>query len=127
MNARARIVRLGPAPRARGRVAVVAAGTAVLPVAEEAIETLAALGSRVDRIADVGVAGLHRLVAHTPLLRRARVAVVVAGSGRRAAERRAGPARAPGRRGAHERGLRAHSGARAAARDAELVRARDRS
>jgi len=79
VNARARIVRLGPAPRALGRVAVVAAGTADLPVAEEAIETLSALGSRVDRIADVGVAGLHRLVARTPLLRRARVAVVVAG------------------------------------------------
>jgi NCAIR mutase (PurE)-related protein len=56
-----------------------AAGTADLPVAEEAIETLIALGSRVDRIADVGVAGIHRLVPRLPLLRRARVAVVVAG------------------------------------------------
>ena len=75
----ARTVRVGAAPRPRGRVAVVAAGTADLPVADEAIETLIALGSRVDRVADVGVAGLHRLVARMPLLRRARVAVVVAG------------------------------------------------
>jgi pyridinium-3,5-biscarboxylic acid mononucleotide synthase len=75
----ARTVRIGAAPRPRGRVAVVAAGTADLPVADEAIETLTALGSRVDRIADVGVAGLHRLVARMPLLKRARVAVVVAG------------------------------------------------
>jgi len=75
----ARTVRVGAAPRPRGRVAVVAAGTADLPVADEAIETLLALGSRVDRIADVGVAGLHRLVARMPLLRRARAVVVVAG------------------------------------------------
>lgn len=75
----ARTVRVGAAPRPRGRVAVVAAGTADLPVADEAIETLVALGSRVDRIADVGVAGLHRLVARMPLLKRARVVVVVAG------------------------------------------------
>jgi NCAIR mutase (PurE)-related protein len=75
----ARTVRIGAAPRPRGRVAVVAAGPADLPVADEAIETLVTLGSRVDRIADVGVAGLHRLVARMPLLRRARVVVVVAG------------------------------------------------
>jgi hypothetical protein len=75
----ARTVRVGPAPRPHGRVAVVAAGTSDLPVAEEAIETLTALGSRVDRIVDVGVAGLHRVLGRMPLLRRARVAVVVAG------------------------------------------------
>lgn len=75
----ARTVRVGAAPRPRGRVAVVSAGTADLPVADEAIETLAALGSRVDRVADVGVAGLHRLVARMPLLQRARVVIVVAG------------------------------------------------
>ena len=76
---RARTVRIGRPPRARGRVAVVAAGTGDLPVAEEAAETLLALGSRVDLVADVGVAGLHRLVPRLPLLRRARVVVVVAG------------------------------------------------
>jgi len=79
VNEAARLVRLGKAPRPRGRVAVVAAGTADLPVAEEAIETLVAMGSAVDRVADVGVAGLHRLVARMPVLRRARVLVVVAG------------------------------------------------
>ncbi len=79
VNDGARTVRIGATPRPRGRVAVVAAGTADLPVADEACETLAALGSRVDRIADVGVAGLHRLLPRLPLLRRARVAVVVAG------------------------------------------------
>ena len=76
---RARIVRLGRVPRATGRIAVVSAGTSDLSVADEAAETATALGSRVDRIVDVGVAGLHRLLARTPLLRRARVAVVVAG------------------------------------------------
>jgi len=75
----ARTVRIGRPPRPRGRVAVVAAGTADLPVADEAVETLIALGSRVDRIADVGVAGIHRLAARMPLLRRARVVVVAAG------------------------------------------------
>jgi NCAIR mutase (PurE)-related protein len=78
-NESARTVRVGRAPRPRGRVAVVAAGTADLPVADEAVETLVALGSRVDRIADVGVAGIHRLAARMPLLRRARVVVVAAG------------------------------------------------
>jgi NCAIR mutase (PurE)-related protein len=76
---RARLVRLGPAPRPKGRVCVVAAGTADLPVADEAVETLVAMGSRVDKVVDVGVAGIHRLVPRLPLLRRARVAVVVAG------------------------------------------------
>jgi NCAIR mutase (PurE)-related protein len=76
---RARVVRIGTAPRPRGRVCVVAAGTADLPVADEAVETLVAMGSRVDRVVDVGVAGIHRLVPRLPLLRRARVAVVVAG------------------------------------------------
>jgi NCAIR mutase (PurE)-related protein len=76
---RARTVRIGRPPRPRGRVAVVAAGTADLPVAEEAVETLVALGSRVDLVADVGVAGIHRLVPRLPLLRRARAVVVAAG------------------------------------------------
>ncbi len=66
-------------PRPRGRVLVVSAGTADLPVAEEALVTARTLGSRADLIADVGVAGLHRLLAHTRALRGARVLVVVAG------------------------------------------------
>ncbi len=64
---------------AAGRVLVVCAGTADLPVAEEALLTARALGSRADLVADVGVAGLHRLLAHRRALRGARVLVVVAG------------------------------------------------
>ncbi|HTM58479.1 MAG TPA: nickel pincer cofactor biosynthesis protein LarB [Candidatus Udaeobacter sp.] len=65
--------------RGLGRVLVVCAGTADLPVAEEALITARVMGSRADLIADVGVAGLHRLLAHRTKLRGARVLVVVAG------------------------------------------------
>jgi len=65
-------------PRHPG-VAVVAAGTSDLPVAEEAVRTLDLMGHAADRVYDVGVAGLHRLVRHAPALRRATVVVVVAG------------------------------------------------
>jgi len=60
-------------------VAVIAAGTSDLPVAEEAIETVRLFGQTVERVVDVGVAGLHRLMAHAELLDRAGVIVVVAG------------------------------------------------
>ena len=63
----------------KGRVLVVCAGTADLPVAEEALLTARVLGSRAELVADVGVAGLHRLLAHRKSLRGARVLVVVAG------------------------------------------------
>jgi len=72
------VVRRHP-PRPRGRVLVVCAGTSDLPVAEEAAVTAEALGSRVELIAEVGVAGLHRLLAHRERLRGARALVVVAG------------------------------------------------
>jgi hypothetical protein len=62
-----------------GSVLVVCAGTADLPVAEEALVTARVMGSRAELIADVGVAGLHRLLAHRQRLRGARVIVVVAG------------------------------------------------
>ncbi len=65
--------------RGVGSVLVVCAGTADLPVAEEALLTARVMGSRVDLVADVGVAGLHRLLAHRKSLRAARVLVVVAG------------------------------------------------
>ncbi len=68
-----------PLPRKRGCVAVVCAGTTDIPVAEEAALTAERLGSRVDRIYDVGVAGLHRLLRRAEALRAARVLVVVAG------------------------------------------------
>lgn len=60
-------------------IAVIAAGTADLPVAEEAAITAETIGWRVDRIFDVGVAGIHRLLAQHDRLRRARVVVAVAG------------------------------------------------
>ena len=65
-----------PAP---GPVAVVCAGTSDLPVAEEAAVTLEFLGHPVERIHDVGVAGLHRLLDRVTQLRRARVVIVCAG------------------------------------------------
>ena len=60
-------------------VAVVTAGTSDLPVAEEALETLRAAGVPTERLFDVGVAGLHRLLESVDALRRARALIVVAG------------------------------------------------
>jgi NCAIR mutase (PurE)-related protein len=65
-------------PRA-GEVAVVCAGTADIPVAEEAAVTAEALGATVRRVYDVGVAGLHRLLARREDIQSAHAAVVVAG------------------------------------------------
>lgn len=62
-----------------GTILVIAAGTADLPVAEEAYVTAEAMGNRVERLYDVGVAGLHRLLAHRDKLLDARVLIVVAG------------------------------------------------
>lgn len=80
-NPLARTVCIGtPEPRIEaGQVLVVAAGTSDLPVADEAVETVRAMGVPVDRITDVGVAGLHRLLAHEQRLREAAALVVVAG------------------------------------------------
>jgi hypothetical protein len=66
-------------PRGKGVVLVAAAGTSDIPVAEEAAVSAEVMGNDVDRIYDVGVAGLHRLLAERPRLGRARVIVVVAG------------------------------------------------
>jgi len=65
--------------RGVGEVAVVTAGTSDIPVAEEAALTAEAMGNRVQRVWDVGVAGIHRLFAERELLRRARVIIVAAG------------------------------------------------
>jgi len=67
------------ATKGRGRILVAAAGTADLPVAEEAALTAELMGNRLDRIYDVGVAGIHRLFAHHEQLRQANVVIVVAG------------------------------------------------
>ncbi|MBQ2747034.1 MAG: nickel pincer cofactor biosynthesis protein LarB [Firmicutes bacterium] len=63
----------------RKSIAVVTAGTADIPVAEEAAITAETLGNNVDRIYDVGVAGIHRLFAHLERIRAANVVIVVAG------------------------------------------------
>lgn len=68
-----------PERRGRAPVAVVTAGTSDLPVADEAALTAEMMGNEVVRITDVGVAGIHRLVAHLPTLARCGVVVVVAG------------------------------------------------
>ena len=66
-------------PQGRGVVMVAAAGTADLPVAEEAAVCAETMGNRVDRLFDVGVAGLHRLLAEHHRLTAARVVIVCAG------------------------------------------------
>ncbi len=76
----ARIVAVPPAKQIRrGQVLIVTAGTADIPVAEEAKVTAEVMGSHVDTLYDVGVAGLHRLLGQQERLHRARVLVVVAG------------------------------------------------
>jgi NCAIR mutase (PurE)-related protein len=81
-NAVARTVHLpspaAPAP-ARDALLVVTAGTSDLPVAEEAAVTAHALGCQVERLTDVGVAGIHRLLARREMLEAAGVIIVVAG------------------------------------------------
>jgi NCAIR mutase (PurE)-related protein len=83
-NPLARTVHLSPAERparapGTGTTLVVSAGTSDLPVAEEAAVVAEAFGLTVERLVDVGVAGLHRLLAGAEQLRRARVVIVVAG------------------------------------------------
>ena len=68
-----------PAPTLKGDILVVCAGTADLPVAEEAAVTAELMGNTVDRLYDVGVAGLHRLLGSVEKLRTASVVIVVAG------------------------------------------------
>jgi len=65
--------------RGVGEIAVVTAGTSDIPVAEEAALTAEAMGNRVKRVWDVGVAGIQRVLSGRSLLQRARVAIVVAG------------------------------------------------
>ncbi len=68
-----------PLPKRRGFIAVACAGTSDLPVAEEAAVTAEIMGNRVERIVDVGVAGLHRLLGRLETIQRANVIIVVAG------------------------------------------------
>lgn len=68
-----------PSPNTPGMIVVATGGTSDLPVAEEAALTAEVLGNHVTRLYDVGVAGLHRLLAHAEDLMQARVVVAIAG------------------------------------------------
>ena len=63
----------------KGTIGIISAGTSDIPVAEEAAVTADVMGNDITRLFDVGVAGLHRLLAHSEELRQARVLVVCAG------------------------------------------------
>jgi len=78
-DARTVVIRRRKKKPGKGRVLVVSAGTADMPVAEEAAVTAGFMGSRVERMYDVGVSGLHRLLGKKELIFRAKVIVVVAG------------------------------------------------
>jgi NCAIR mutase (PurE)-related protein len=78
-RARCITVERPPLPKRLGEIAVVCAGTSDLPVAEEAAVTLDVFGSTVRRVNDVGVAGLHRLLAERDRLEACDVIIVVAG------------------------------------------------
>jgi NCAIR mutase (PurE)-related protein len=71
--------RRSPEDLGRGKILVVAAGTSDLPVAEEAALTAQLMGNRVERLYDVGVAGIHRLLGDRQALQEAEVLIVVAG------------------------------------------------
>jgi NCAIR mutase (PurE)-related protein len=77
--ARAMVFDPTPIPKRDGKILVITAGTADIPVAEEAALTAEIMGNQVDRLFDVGVAGLHRLLVHIDRIRTASVLVVVAG------------------------------------------------
>src|SRR5205085_10397791 len=65
--------------KGKGKIAVICAGTSDLPVMEEAQLTAEVMGNEIDAIADVGVAGIHRILHQVDRLMTARVAVVCAG------------------------------------------------
>lgn len=66
-------------PKEIGKIVILTAGTSDIPVAEEAYETAKIMGSRVEKIYDVGVAGLHRLIDNLDKIKEAKVLIVVAG------------------------------------------------
>jgi len=69
----------GTKPASAGRVLVITAGTSDLPVAQEAVVTARVMGAGVELVADVGVAGIHRLLRHNEKIAGADVVIVVAG------------------------------------------------
>ena len=77
--ARAIVLQRDPTKYGKGIIAVVSAGTSDIPVAEEAVVTAEVMGNEVEHFYDVGVAGIHRLLANREALTRARVVIVCAG------------------------------------------------
>ncbi|MCU0787418.1 MAG: nickel pincer cofactor biosynthesis protein LarB, partial [Verrucomicrobia bacterium] len=78
-TARCVTIQKKPLPKRPGLIGIICAGTSDLPVAEEAAVTADVMGNRVERLFDVGVAGLHRLLSRMELLQRCNVLVVAAG------------------------------------------------
>ena len=77
--ARAIVLHRDPKKYGKGVIAVVSAGTSDIPVAEEAVVTAELMGNEVEHFYDVGVAGIHRLLANREALTKARVVIVCAG------------------------------------------------
>jgi NCAIR mutase (PurE)-related protein len=77
--ARAIVLQRDATTYGKGRIAVISAGTSDIPVAEEAVVTAEVMGNDVEHLYDVGVAGIHRLLANRGTLARARVIIVCAG------------------------------------------------
>jgi NCAIR mutase (PurE)-related protein len=73
------LIKHTPESRGKGTILVISAGTSDIPVAEEAAVTARFMGNEVDTLYDLGVSGLHRLLAHREKLSRASVIIVVAG------------------------------------------------
>ena len=78
-SARAIVLRRDGKRYGKGLITVVSAGTSDMPVAEEAVVTAELMGNQVERVYDVGVAGIHRLLAHRQAISRSRVVIVCAG------------------------------------------------
>jgi hypothetical protein len=79
VEARAIVLRRDRKRYGKGLISVVSAGTSDIPVAEEAVVTAELMGNRVQRVYDVGVAGIHRLLSHRKSISKARVVIVCAG------------------------------------------------
>jgi NCAIR mutase (PurE)-related protein len=77
--ARCVTIEKNPLPKRAGFIAIICAGTSDLPVAEEAAVTAEIMGNRVERIHDIGIAGLHRMLARLETIQDANVIVAVAG------------------------------------------------
>ncbi|GER92558.1 1-(5-phosphoribosyl)-5-amino-4-imidazole-carboxylate carboxylase [hot springs metagenome] len=76
---KSKIISYGETKNKKGHVLIISAGTSDIPVAEEAEVTASFLGSRTERLYDVGVAGIHRLLSHRKLIQKTKVIIVAAG------------------------------------------------